>query len=793
MVQFSHTRFSQEANLPLVTTPSPSMGHVDRPTRPDRFSASVDLSQPADAFASSQIAQHGTTEPINESNDGKFSIKEAGKNFFKGLISPITSMFESKENFLMGAAMLIGGAALIIGTGGAAAPFLLTLGLGMGAVQAGTAIYKMATAKDGDDIEKAFYDAGAATGTIGLSVVGAKASLKGISPSSGMSVSSASQVKNMSLLQSTIENIKLTPASLRASFRSVRSGQFTQNLGAAIGVGKNAVKPNSANPNKSSGQLALAEESGSFAARARSAEDFKYNMPATEAEAFIKGQATEMRFDPAKVRVITTENATEMAGTRIAKDGRTIEIVLPRDAHGKVRVNEALHEASQVKTYQDAAGSRLSIAELKAKIQSINNIDKEILALQHELSLRPNSIKSAFLKNLIEQRPRLREELPLFQEQLRAKRLILEAETAAKEFKSAHKIAQNELDSLRAPYKQKLDKALKDRDRLIALAEAEKASNGKISTKTQTKLDQAKLDVEIAGRNHDAIRVCQKTQIELDAAEFKYRSAKLEQIAFEGEYQGMEQHIRHIYDNGKVNPAADKPSLKPDGTKRLNQWEEDIVINPKTGKEEIIPGFDGMTSTMAKQIERARILRNRVARNQSINTVLEEAIISGKGRADVEATLMKNGFNRNDPDVRLALDSQFNASSILRQRSEAQARTITGLKEHNPLNEETRAIADLLDMGYDVISQSSLKLKGGGTAPLYEVQTPRGDTIFLSPDRGSRAPIMLGPGETQAHRSNSFKAFTKSAGSKDFITCAEDANFQNRVEVLLTVTGASVL
>lgn len=791
MVQFSHTRFGQEAKHPLPPNPLLSMGQVgqvDQGSWPDHVSATVDLSQPADAFASSQHAQTSKTEPINESNDGKFSIKEAGKNFLKGLISPITSMFESKENFLMGAAMLIGGAALMIGTGGAAAPLLLAVGLGMGAVQAGTAVYKIATAKDGDDVEKAFYDAGAATGTIGLSVVGAKASLKGISPTSGMNVSSASQIKNMSLLQATIENIKLAPSSLRASVQSVRTGQFKTNLGAILSKSPKttsaAAKPTTA---------AATEETVGFAARARSAEDFKYNMPATEAEAFIKAQATEMGFDPTNVRVVIKENAAEMAGTRIAKDGSTIEITLPRDAHGKVRVNEALHEAAQVKTYQEASATKLNITELEAKIKSINNMDKEIAALQHELSLRPNSSKSAMLKNLIERRPKLQEDLPLLQEQLRAKRLILEAETAAKDFKTAQQIAQKELGELRAPYKQKLDKTIVDRDKLMAQAKLEKDTTGSVSARTQARLDQAKLDVEIAARNHEAIKVSQQTQIELDAAEFHYRSAKLEQIAFEGEYRGMEKHITHIYDNGKITPASGKSSLKPDGTPRLNQMQEDIVLNPQTGKEEIIPGFDGKTSTMAKQIERARMLRDKTARSQSINTVVEEAILSGKGRPEVEAALMKKGFNRNDPDVRLALDSQFSGTSILRQRSEAQARVITGLKDHNAMSEEALAIADLLDMGYTVESRSSLNLRGGGTAPLYEVQTPRGDTIFLSPDRGSRAPIMLGPGETQAHRSNAFKAFTKKAGGKDFITSAEDANFQNRVEVLLTPTGVTVI
>lgn len=112
------------------------------------------------------------------SNDGKFSLSEAAKNFAKGLVSPITGMFSSWKNFALGVGMIAGSALLIAATGGAAAPVLVAAGVAMGAVQAGSAAVKIATAKNGDDIEKAFYDVGGATSTIGLSVLGAKGALK---------------------------------------------------------------------------------------------------------------------------------------------------------------------------------------------------------------------------------------------------------------------------------------------------------------------------------------------------------------------------------------------------------------------------------------------------------------------------------------------------------------------------------------------------------------------------------------------------------------------------------------
>lgn len=117
----------------------------------------------------------GTDEYVanvcNESNDGKFTWKEAGKNFLGGLVSPITNMFKSPTNFFIGAGCILAGA-VVCALGGA--PLLIGAGLLIGGYQACKAGYKLATAKDGDDKEKAFYDAGSATTTIGLSLLGAK-------------------------------------------------------------------------------------------------------------------------------------------------------------------------------------------------------------------------------------------------------------------------------------------------------------------------------------------------------------------------------------------------------------------------------------------------------------------------------------------------------------------------------------------------------------------------------------------------------------------------------------------
>ena len=157
---------------------------------------------------------------IDTSNDGKFSFFEAAKNFAKGLVSPITSMFESKKNFFTGAAMIIGSAVLVVATGGAATPFLLAAGVAMGAVQGGQAVYKIAKAKDGDDVEKAFYDIGGATGAIGLSVAGAKGSLK----SAGL------ESEGLNAFSATVKCFTSAKAQVVESFNVFKNGYFKTNL-----------------------------------------------------------------------------------------------------------------------------------------------------------------------------------------------------------------------------------------------------------------------------------------------------------------------------------------------------------------------------------------------------------------------------------------------------------------------------------------------------------------------------------------------------------------------------------
>lgn len=155
-----------------------------------------------------------------DNHDGKFTFSEAMKNFGKGLASPITSMFASTKGFLTGVGMIAGSAALVIATGGAATPFLVMAGAVMGGMQTIQAGYKIMKAKNGDDIEKAFFDIGGATSTIGLSIYGAKSSLG----------QAGIEAKNLSPLNATIKCFKSAKALAQESLMTFKTGFYKINF-----------------------------------------------------------------------------------------------------------------------------------------------------------------------------------------------------------------------------------------------------------------------------------------------------------------------------------------------------------------------------------------------------------------------------------------------------------------------------------------------------------------------------------------------------------------------------------
>ena len=143
-------------------------------------------------------------------NDGKFSFKEAGKNFVKGLISPITGMFSSPANFAISAGAILATAGLYaIGLG----PAVIALWTIYGVVQGASSLHNIATNKNPDEKEKAFFDLGEATFCAGTSVLCAKATVKDF----GINTS------NISSLKATAECFKLTPKAFANTAKNIKS------------------------------------------------------------------------------------------------------------------------------------------------------------------------------------------------------------------------------------------------------------------------------------------------------------------------------------------------------------------------------------------------------------------------------------------------------------------------------------------------------------------------------------------------------------------------------------------
>lgn len=103
-----------------------------------------------------------------------FSPTNALKNFGKGLVSPVVApiqmMMESPTNFLLGASVLGAGGLLLASSYGAMlTPFLVAGGLLIGGYQGIKGMKAFSEAKTPQEKEKAFYEFGVSTASIGLS------------------------------------------------------------------------------------------------------------------------------------------------------------------------------------------------------------------------------------------------------------------------------------------------------------------------------------------------------------------------------------------------------------------------------------------------------------------------------------------------------------------------------------------------------------------------------------------------------------------------------------------------
>ena len=202
--------------------------------------ANLYVSNPAPQFGAQYSADLYTPDYSSQNDpyaadDGKISTADKVKSFLKGVVSPVTSMFSSPKNFAIGALSMAAGAALIVATGGAAAPLFVAAGLVGGTIQFAKSAYGAAVATTDDEARAAWQGMGTGAGAVAGSVAGSKTALN----AAGVNTAKTG------IFTSVVECFKAIPSCLSKSFNSFSSGAALVNLKSALGIKSQATANNS--------------------------------------------------------------------------------------------------------------------------------------------------------------------------------------------------------------------------------------------------------------------------------------------------------------------------------------------------------------------------------------------------------------------------------------------------------------------------------------------------------------------------------------------------------------------
>ena len=202
--------------------------------------ANLYVSNPAPQFGAQYSSDlytpdYGEQKDPYAADDGKISTADKVKSFLKGVVSPVTSMFSSPKNFAIGALSMAAGAALIVATGGAAAPLFVAAGLVGGTIQFAKSAYGAAVATTDDEARAAWQGMGTGAGAVAGSVAGSKTALN----AAGVNTAKTG------IFTSVVECFKAIPSCFSKSFNSFSSGAALVNLKSALGIKSQATANNS--------------------------------------------------------------------------------------------------------------------------------------------------------------------------------------------------------------------------------------------------------------------------------------------------------------------------------------------------------------------------------------------------------------------------------------------------------------------------------------------------------------------------------------------------------------------
>jgi hypothetical protein len=154
-----------------------------------------------------------------KNHNGQFDTDVALENLAKGVVAPVTSMLQSPAAFCSGLAVIGGSIAAL-----SALPELGVVavagGLAYGAYKGGEFTYHVATAKTGDDVERAFVGLGEGVTATTVSLLGASSAVAAV----------AKSTDEISAVGAAAQAVKLVPSAVSDAITSLRNGTAAENL-----------------------------------------------------------------------------------------------------------------------------------------------------------------------------------------------------------------------------------------------------------------------------------------------------------------------------------------------------------------------------------------------------------------------------------------------------------------------------------------------------------------------------------------------------------------------------------
>ena len=266
-----------------------------------------------------------------------------------------------------------GTAALIIGTGGAATPFLIGAGLAFGGFQVSKGVVNAITADTREKTLAALEDTGEGVFTVAASVAGAKSYASGTSAGSA-TAAAAKESTNMAkfwayskgLAKDSWTALKDTPNSARTTLAMIKSGEVSANLQSVYGSAKLATQ------HRSLAKTRLENGSNSY----------KYNVQKQVYDSKVKKYNTAM----------------DKRATAVAK--KYSKMLDALELEGKQGTSQyKILERAIVDICENGLAKSGGISAIKNNLNLINNLPEENLAIAYASQFGNNN-ENEFVNNV---------------------------------------------------------------------------------------------------------------------------------------------------------------------------------------------------------------------------------------------------------------------------------------------------------------------------------------------------------------------------------------------------------